>query len=161
NQAAPCFSSFLAETRSSQADNAQLRDFVLGNFRLCHVSITNACSGAQVLTDPATGANSIRYFLGGNVINDGTGALFNVAVTDAFPVGATNRVLNQPGIPGTGLAPGASAPYRGSFDFGSIGQVVNTVSVTASSTQSGPGDIAPASAAWNPCILDPFPRLHL
>src|SRR5262249_24075429 len=35
-----CFSSFLAETRSSQSPTATLSDFVIGNFQLCSLAAT-------------------------------------------------------------------------------------------------------------------------
>jgi uncharacterized repeat protein (TIGR01451 family) len=39
-----CFSSFLAETRSSQSPTATLSDFVLGNFDTCDVQLPNQAS---------------------------------------------------------------------------------------------------------------------
>src|SRR5207253_6296126 len=39
----PCFSSFLLETRSAQTPSAVLKDFVLGSFPECKVSITKSC----------------------------------------------------------------------------------------------------------------------
>ena len=57
---APCFSGFLAETRSSQSTTAQLKDFALGNFNTCQpptietqVSTGSADFGANV-TDTAS-----------------------------------------------------------------------------------------------------------
>ena len=57
---APCFSSFLAETRSSQSTTAQLKDFALGSFNTCkppaidtQVSKTNVDFGGTV-SDTAT-----------------------------------------------------------------------------------------------------------
>ena len=57
---APCFSGFLAETRSSQSTTAQLKDFALGNFNTCQPpTITTQRSSASVdfggtVTDTAT-----------------------------------------------------------------------------------------------------------
>ncbi len=39
----PCFASFLAETRSSSEPGAQLKDFALGEFPLCAISVTKVC----------------------------------------------------------------------------------------------------------------------
>jgi uncharacterized repeat protein (TIGR01451 family) len=57
---APCFSGFLAETRSSQSTTAQLKDFALGNFNTCQpptietqVSSSTSDFGGNV-TDTAT-----------------------------------------------------------------------------------------------------------
>ncbi|MDF1561853.1 MAG: hypothetical protein P1V51_02345 [Deltaproteobacteria bacterium] len=41
-----CFSSFLAETRSSHSETAQLKDFVLGGFELCAFEVTKACEAS-------------------------------------------------------------------------------------------------------------------
>src|SRR5258706_10324577 len=41
-QTAPCFASFLFETRSSQSINSVLKDFLVGSFPECHVSISKA-----------------------------------------------------------------------------------------------------------------------
>ncbi|MDP5293447.1 hypothetical protein Q9290_14275 [Oceanimonas sp. CHS3-5] len=38
-----CFSSFMAETRSSTSVDAQLKDFALGDFSLCGIDITKEC----------------------------------------------------------------------------------------------------------------------
>jgi hypothetical protein len=48
-----CFSSFLAETRSSPEIGAQLKDFLLGNFEVCESALTTtpADSGGTPLTD--------------------------------------------------------------------------------------------------------------
>jgi hypothetical protein len=48
-----CFSSFLAETRSSPEIGAQLKDFLLGNFEVCQSALTTtpADSGGTPLTD--------------------------------------------------------------------------------------------------------------
>ncbi|WIO73175.1 Ig-like domain-containing protein [Porticoccaceae bacterium LTM1] len=48
----PCFNSFLAETRSSRSETAQLKDFVLGGFPLCQAVIdTEIHAGSNHLTD--------------------------------------------------------------------------------------------------------------
>jgi len=75
--AAPCFASFLFETRSSQSTTAVLKDFLVGSFPECHLSAnkTVTCS-----TFNANG--SFNYTYSGNVINDGGGDLFNVKVVD-------------------------------------------------------------------------------
>src|SRR5262245_51163389 len=40
----PCFSSFLAETRSSSSITAQLKDFAEGEFALCRIDVTKNCN---------------------------------------------------------------------------------------------------------------------
>jgi hypothetical protein len=39
----PCFSSFLAETRSSRSETAQLKDFALGSFAVCGADVSKNC----------------------------------------------------------------------------------------------------------------------
>ena len=46
-----CFSSFLAETRSSQSPTATLSDFVIGNFPLCSLAAT-PFTGLSKVGDP-------------------------------------------------------------------------------------------------------------
>ena len=73
---APCFSGFLAETRSSQSTTAQLKDFALGNFNTCQPpTITTQRSSASVdfggtVTDTATlsgtdgpASGSVTFFI--------------------------------------------------------------------------------------------------
>ena len=74
----PCFSSFLLETRSSQTPSAVLKDFVLGSFPECKVSITKSCQCTAFHTD----GSGYDYQFGGTVSNDGGGTLTSVTVTD-------------------------------------------------------------------------------
>lgn len=46
-----CYSSFLAETRSSHAPTAQLKDFVLGDFAVCGVSVEKTGSTLSKIGD--------------------------------------------------------------------------------------------------------------
>ncbi len=43
-----CFSSFLAETRSSTSITATLKDFVLGGLGECGVGVTTAVSASEI-----------------------------------------------------------------------------------------------------------------
>ena len=75
---APCFSSFIAETRSSQSTSAQLKDFAMGSFNTCkppaistESSKTNVDFGGSV-TDTATlsgsdgaASGSVKFFVCG------------------------------------------------------------------------------------------------
>ena len=167
---APCFASFLAETRSSQTDNAQLKDFVLGAFPECSVAITKTCAPPPTfLSNPSR----VHYNFTGNVNNDGGGNLFNLTVVDTFPFGATNTVLSQPTTPSGGLAPGASAPYSGSFNVPTNAQVTNNVTASAAATSGGSNTVTndhlgnPAAAAavfgtpGTTCSINTNPALSL
>jgi hypothetical protein len=68
---AGCFSSFLAETRSSPSVDAQLKDFILGQFEAC---------GSELSTTPVGGDLSI----GTGSVQATDSALLNVTGTDTF-----------------------------------------------------------------------------
>ena len=85
----PCFTSFLAETRSSSEPNAQLKDFVAGTFNVCGVDITKNCTAG----DTNAGDTGFVWTYAGTVANIGFGPLYNVRVIDAGPDGAINTPL--------------------------------------------------------------------
>jgi hypothetical protein len=68
--AGECFSTFLAETRSSQSTSAVLKDFVEGNFQQCNASIkTNASAGVtdQTSVSPGTSVHDLATVTGTGV----------------------------------------------------------------------------------------------
>lgn len=130
---APCFSSFLAETRSSRSETAQLKDFVLGSFDVCSIDVTKECS-AEVTAD----GDQVLVNFGGTVTN--TGGL-DLMVTVEDDMGTPDDTSDDQIVFGPQLlAAGASAPYSGSFntlDISSHDVVIATgtrgsASVTAS-----------------------------
>ncbi|MGH2793967.1 MAG: hypothetical protein ACRDKG_06645 [Actinomycetota bacterium] len=130
NLANQCFSSVLAETRSSTSTTATLKDFVLGEFATCSGSMTTTPSaGAGGIVAPGTsvtdvaviqgtGASNppsptgqVTFFLCGPIAsgtcttggtNIGTGTLQNTA-PPAGEATATSPAVNTSGNP---LAPG-------------------------------------------------------
>ena len=125
----PCFSSFMLETRSSQTPSAVLKDFVLGSFPECHVSITKSCQCTAFHAD-GTGYD---YRYQGTVINDGGGTLYNVTVTDqgqTYSCGTVNHgvTINWPAdcSPGGNFGTFTAATYP----------VNNQASVSASTAPS-------------------------
>jgi hypothetical protein len=76
-----CFASFLIETRSSSSETAQLKDFLLGEFPLCKVTLSKACSQNNVY-DPLKGYIPVPYTI--YVKNDGFGPIpaNTITVTD-------------------------------------------------------------------------------
>lgn len=46
----PCFASFLAETRSSESQTAQLKDFVLDAFPVCGAEVSKLCGSVDINT---------------------------------------------------------------------------------------------------------------
>lgn len=148
----PCFSTFMAETRSSNSPTATLSDLTPPvSFPLCGASITKSCSSASFFNDPSTGATSVQYNFTGTITNTGIGNLTNVTVSDT-PGGtfiAGSLVVNQPDLSGSGgvLAPGATVNYSGSFRTSSASDTTpNTATVNA--TSSGGTAISPASTSW-------------
>jgi uncharacterized repeat protein (TIGR01451 family) len=101
-----CFSSFLAETRSSQSPTATLSDFVIGSFPLCSLSATPFTGVSKV-------GDSVTYSL--TVTNTGGSPLFIQSVNDTL-LGTivVNHVLQQPGA--AGVNPFVTS-ISSSFDF--------------------------------------------
>jgi hypothetical protein len=127
----PCFAAFLAETRSSQSVSATLKDFTLGAFPVCGISITKACDSATY--DPATGLFTDHF--SGTVTNTGIGTLYNVTVTDT-PSNGTPQTFNL----GT-LAGGQSATFSGTFTT-TQNPATNNASVVGSSSPDGTGNVS-------------------
>jgi hypothetical protein len=141
----PCFSSFLAETRSSRSETAQLKDFVLGDFDLCAISVTKACTAA---VDASDGGNSILVDFDGVVTNDGGLDLHDVTVTDdnGTPGDTSDDVLV---FGPADLAAGESQPYSGSY---STTAIPATDTVTAEGHRNGTSVTATADATCSPDI---------
>jgi hypothetical protein len=156
----PCFSSFLEETRSSQSTTAVLKDFLLGSFKLCSVSITKACSGTGTL---AAGGTTIDYLFTGTVTDTGIGGLSHVTVVDSLPPGAgtptfkkgatlgtISTTVTSGACPVTGFPAGAVCADLGSLAAGQVEywsvefdvaatSAQNTASARGSSSSSPPG----------------------
>ncbi|MWV10725.1 hypothetical protein F3I62_01350 [Pseudomonas sp. R-28-1W-6] len=136
---APCFSSFLAETRSSRSETAQLKDFVLGDFDLCSIAVTKNCE-AEV--NDQDGGNSVVVNFSGEVTNDGGLALNNVTVTDDNGTPGDTADDIQVFGPAT-LQPGETQPYSGSYETTAIPA---TDTVTAEGHRNGTSVSATADA---------------
>jgi hypothetical protein len=131
----PCFSSFIAATRSSATISAVLKDFVVGSFDTCGVTIAKTC-GSCTITDAGT---KFSYGYSGRVTNTGFSKLYNVDVIDdngtpANTADDTTFHLNE-------LGAGAY------WDFGpatfklTVTPAINRASVKAASSPSGPQTI--------------------
>jgi hypothetical protein len=141
-----CFSSFLAETRSSQAVDAVLKDFVAGRFAVCAATLSttpSVGSGAKVLpgtlvTDTATVTGSgvtnaptptgdVTFFICGPIAT-GTCSSGGTQVGSPKPLngsGGTATATSDP-FDTTGVAPGrycfraewpGDANYPGALTF--------------------------------------------
>jgi hypothetical protein len=82
-----CFASFLAETRSSQSTTAQLKDYGLGRFGSCNVSVT---------TEPSVGSNGTIQLGGGNVYDTATVKGTGGIGTPPVPEGTVAFFVCQP-----------------------------------------------------------------
>jgi len=71
-----CFSSFLAETRSSTSVNATLKDFIGGQFDVCEATLSTAPSvGAGATVTPGTPVTDIATVVGNNPAKTPTGTV--------------------------------------------------------------------------------------
>ncbi|MEQ6292130.1 hypothetical protein ACFPAG_16105 [Vogesella sp. GCM10023246] len=86
-----CFSAFMAETRSSQSETAQLKDFVLHSFQTCKISVSKSCSVTRLTTSQD---NTSKFYLAtytATVKNEGSGSL---------PTGSVITIVDDVGTPG-------------------------------------------------------------
>lgn len=151
----PCFSAFMAETRSSSQVGAQLKDFVLKNFPVCGIAVSKQCKNPVL-----AGASTIGYTVEGQVDNTGFGTVTNLQLSDSpRPLGAVSYYGCSGGLP-TGNPIGfsgtlnalASVCYRSSFTT-----TVNAEDdvITASATAGGATVTAQAGADCPPLQLSP------
>jgi hypothetical protein len=121
-----CFSSFIAETRSSQSLDAQLKDLVLGQIDTCDLEITQVCS------DGCVGGTGITF--SGTVTNSGFTTLTNVVVT--------NTACGNVNI-GT-LTPGQSAPWSCVANCTTGGDITNTATASGDPGVGCPSNVVSA-----------------
>lgn len=146
DDSAPCFSSFMAETRSSSSVSATLKDFVLGGFDVCGVRISKTCETGTVAANNA----SINYPYSGRITNTGFGVLTNLKLTDtpqAPGVGGsvtvspdftffnctTNAIISSGGSTLASLAAGSEVCYGSTFNTTNNGST-NSISVLANTS---------------------------
>lgn len=98
----PCFAAFLAETRSSSSQTAQLKDFVTGAFPVCGIDVTKACSGA--LNTNGDGVE-VKFF--GTLTNTG-GSSFVAYLKDSQAGAVIDHVCVDAGAPGCAGDPDVS-----------------------------------------------------
>ncbi len=82
-----CFSSFMAETRSSTSITATLKDFVVSEFPVCDISVSKACEVVRFSPD----FSSFVVSFTATVSNDGAGT---------FPAGSIVAIVDDAGTPG-------------------------------------------------------------
>ena len=134
----PCFASFMEETRSSASTSAVLKDFLLGGFPVCSMSITKACG------TPSISGGSITFPVGGVVTNTGIGTLYDVQVNDCIkgangsciatsPVTIVNNTANSLNIGTQTLAAHETGIWSGSSSSTSTSQSDQAYALAAES----------------------------
>ncbi|MBY8215811.1 hypothetical protein KW517_17510 [Vibrio fluvialis] len=118
-----CFSSFMAETRSSSSFTASLKDFVLGKFSLCGMEIVKTCPTGAL----SPSGDSIIYDYEIKVTNTGFGSLYDINVEDV----TAGDTFYTPS-----LAAGVTETYTGSF-VSLVNGVENTATATAALKAGG------------------------
>ncbi len=161
---APCFASFLEETRSSQSPSAVLKDFLLGDFPVCGISATKSCTQAAPNAD-GTGFN---YTVGGIVTNTGIGTLYGVNVTDtiAAPVSAvhpnlavSNNVSGSPNFGTNTLAAGETGTWTDSYS--STASSVGDSAIATGYTDQGLTTPVTSSSASATCAANASSSLSI
>lgn len=79
-----CFTSFLAESRSSTSITATLKDFAGSSFNVCGFTVAKACTGGSFddQSDANASNDTVTYDISGTVTNTGLGILYNISLTD-------------------------------------------------------------------------------
>jgi hypothetical protein len=152
----PCFSSFLAETRSSDSVPAVLKDFVIGKFKVCKMAVDVTC------TPPGNGCRlnasqtAYVYPFSGTVTNQGFGTLYDVTVEVT-----TSDPTVEPFDFDLGDIPAGGTKSFGD-EFESL-QSPPTISASASAAGSSGGDpIITAIAPDSKCSRCPAnPKIHV
>jgi uncharacterized repeat protein (TIGR01451 family) len=133
-----CFSSFLAETRSSQSPTATLSDFVLGSFPVCSLAAPEF-TGLSKVGDPVTYPLTVQ--------NTGAMPLFIQSVSDTVLGNiVVNHTLQQPGA--AGVDPAVTS-ISTSFDFSQPLQPGASLTVFVTRTvQSGDPDPTTSTVSY-------------
>jgi hypothetical protein len=161
-QNTPCFTTFFAETRSSNQPGSTLSDFTTPkSFPLCSISATKQCTGAAI----TGGGTSVTYSFNGQITAKG-GTFTNVSIADkpnscanyltssqsgTFCTSGTENfsdlVLNQPAQ--STVSPGSPATYSGSFTTNFISSTFDNRVQASATTPDNTTITGPAGgASW-------------
>lgn len=106
----PCFSSFMAMTRTSASETAQLKDYALGAFPLCGISVGKACVVDADSPKINSDGESIHTKFDIPITNVGVGTVYDIAIEEdtALPGGfATSCHVSSPIVSGNMSTDGA------------------------------------------------------
>lgn len=104
NLPTPCFSSFLAESRSSATANSVLKDLVYGAFPVCSIKVGKSCP--QSSTNPTINSDGTSLHVAFNVpiTNSGFGSLSKITLTDTLVDSSHRCTLTKVGATTTSVA---------------------------------------------------------
>ena len=111
----PCFSSFLAETRSSRRFTASLKDFVVGDLDVCGISVEKDCDVIR-LAEPRDLTD--KFFVvdfNGTVTNTGAGTLPAGSSITIVDYTADSDITLPTIILADPFLTGESVPFSGQF----------------------------------------------
>jgi hypothetical protein len=151
-----CFSTFMAETRSSHSETAELKDYAIGDFNLCDVTVAKRCKvGTTPVIDPT--GTFLTTTLDVTVTNTGFGPVYQTAFEEDILIpdadtGVTACRLTSPIVDNDldqnelkeilagELAPGASVTATLECDH-TKNRIFNNVTARASASPTGTRDI--------------------
>ncbi|MHC4467144.1 MAG: hypothetical protein ACYSYW_11380 [Planctomycetota bacterium] len=153
----PCFTSFMAETRSSKRFTATLKDFVLSEFPVCGIAVSKTCDVVRLTDESDLTDKFFVISFDGSVTNTGAGT---------FPSGSILTVVDDAGTPGnesddvvieeilvSSFGSGDSIPFSGEF-FSNSNPPHNTVTASIALSETSI-EAGPYSIDCNNLILDP------
>ncbi|MHC4497811.1 MAG: hypothetical protein ACYS21_01705, partial [Planctomycetota bacterium] len=111
----PCYTSFIAESRSSKKFTATLKDFVWGKFELCGISVEKEC---DVIGLTEEGDGTEKFFVvdfNGTVTNTGAGAFPEGSIITVRDWSADSNMTLEPIILPEDLMPGMSVGFKGTY----------------------------------------------
>lgn len=143
----PCFTTFLAVTRSSSTPNAQLKDFVLGEFDVCDIDVSIDCFSAELSND----TRSVIYTYNVSVTNNGFGVVYNIEVS-------SDQVLASLGS----LAVSDTHMFTLTFVEDSLTASAGPITVSATPTPDPNGEPITETTGTSQCpVLNPVPNVDI
>ena len=178
NQTLPCFTSFLAMTRTSASTTAQLKDYVAGAFPVCGIEVGKACdlnSPPSVNTDGV----SVHTTFTVPIHNIGSSSIYNVKLIDDALANADNLDCSITAIGATtglslslsdttardvvsSLAPGATVNVK--VECNSLDNpMLNSVTATATTSSTGGASLTAShtTSTEEQCAARPNPSLNI
>ena len=167
----PCFSTFMAMTRTSASTTAQLKDYALGAFPLCGISVGKACTIDSTSPEINADGLSIHTKFTVPITNTGVGTVFDVSLEEdtALPgsfatsckIGTTSLTTDGAVSVLASLAAGATSNIIIECDSRQ-NPLVNTVTARAKSTSGQANRDLSAShmtGAGETCAVQPDPAV--